>query len=160
MADIDLFKQLNDATGHAAGDECIRRVAKAIEKSVRLGEDAVFRHGGEEFFIVLANASADLAWMIAERIRASVEALAIVNPGVQPADDSTGMVTISLGVAFAKEGAAPEIVAKWADDALYDAKRGGRNVVFLSNAHATANDRAPPPDRLGVSTANSTRMMG
>jgi diguanylate cyclase (GGDEF)-like protein len=162
MADIDLFKQLNDATGHAAGDECIRRVAKAIEKSVRLGEDAVFRHGGEEFFIVLANASADVAWTIAERIRTSVEALAIVNPGVQPAHDSTGMVTISLGVAFAKEDAAPEIVVKWADDALYDAKRGGRNVVFLSNAHATADDphRAPPSDRLGIPIANSTRMTG
>ena len=45
-------------------------------------------------------------------------------------------MTISLGVAFAREEAAPEMVAKWADDALYDAKRGGRNVVFLSNAHA------------------------
>jgi predicted signal transduction protein with EAL and GGDEF domain len=49
------------------------------------------------------------------------------------------VVTISLGVAFAQEGAAPEIVAKRADDALYDAKRGGRNLVFLSNAHAAAD---------------------
>ncbi len=53
-------------------------------------------------------------------------------------DGSAGVVTISLGVAFAQEDAAPEMVAKWADDALYDAKRGGRNVVFLSNAHAAA----------------------
>ena len=59
-------------------------------------------------------------------------------PECDPADDSTGVVTISLGVAFAQEGAAPEMVAKWADDALYDAKRGGRNIVFLSNAHAAA----------------------
>jgi predicted signal transduction protein with EAL and GGDEF domain len=111
----------------------------------------VFRHGGEEFFIVLANASADLAWTIAERIRISVEALAIVNPGARPADDSTGMMTISLGVAFAKEDAAPETVAKWADDALYDAKRSGRNVVFLSNAYASADDphRAPAAGQAG-----------
>ena len=81
------------------------------------------------------HATPDLAWTIAERIRSSVEALAIVNPGIDPADGAAGVVTISLGVAFAQEDAAPEIVAKWADDALYDAKRGGRNIVFLSNAH-------------------------
>ncbi len=136
MADIDWFKRLNDTAGHAAGDECIRRVAETIGESVRIGEDAVFRYGGEEFLVVLAPASPDLAWTIAERIRSSVEALAIVNPGIDPADGAANVVTISLGVAFAQEGAAPEIVAKWADDALYDAKRGGRNLVFLSNAHS------------------------
>lgn len=159
MADIDSFKRLNDTAGHAAGDECIRRVAKTIEESVR--EDAVFRYGGEEFLVVLAPTSPDLAWTIAQRIRSSVEALAIVNPGIRPVDGSTGVVTISLGVAFAREDAAPEIVAKWADDALYDAKRGGRNVVFLSNAHAAAGDtpRAQPdtalPSRSGT---NSVRV--
>jgi diguanylate cyclase (GGDEF)-like protein len=140
MADIDLFKLLNDTVGHAAGDECIRQVASAIEESVRLGEDAVFRYGGEEFLVVLVDASPDLAWTIAQRIRSSVEALAIVNPGIDPVDGSTGVITVSLGIAFAQEGAAPAMVAKWADDALYDAKRGGRNIVFLSNAHAAGED--------------------
>jgi diguanylate cyclase (GGDEF)-like protein len=140
MADIDSFKRLNDTAGHAAGDECIRRVAKTIEESVRLDEDAVFRYGGEEFLAVLANASPDLAWTIAERIRSAVEALAIVNPEIDRADGCAGVVTISLGVAFAHENATPENVAKWADDALYDAKRCGKNVVFLSNAHAAADD--------------------
>jgi diguanylate cyclase (GGDEF)-like protein len=140
MADIDLFKRLNDTAGHAAGDECIRRVAKTIEQSVRFGEDAVFRYGGEEFLVVLAHASPDLAWTIAQRIRSSVEALGIVNPGIHTVDSAAGVVTISLGVAFAQEDAAPETVAKWADDALYDAKRGGRNIVFLSNAHAAAGN--------------------
>jgi diguanylate cyclase (GGDEF)-like protein len=140
MADIDLFKLLNDTAGHAAGDECIRRVARAIEQSVRLSEDAVFRYGGEEFLVVLVDASPDLAWTSAQRIRSSVEALAIVNPGMDPADGATGVMTISLGIAFAQEDAAPETVAKWADEALYDAKRGGRNIVFLSNTHATAED--------------------
>ena len=160
MADIDLFKRLNDTAGHAAGDQCIRRVAKTIEESVRLGEDAVFRYGGEEFFIVLTHASPDLAWTIAERIRTAVEALTIVNPGVQLVDGSTCMVTISLGVAFAQEDVAPEIVAKWADDALYDAKRGGRNIVFLSNTHATAYDtpHAQASHNPGISAAHSTRM--
>ena len=161
MADIDLFKLLNDTTGHAAGDECIRRVAKSIEESVRLSEDAVFRYGGEEFLVVLADTSPDLAWTIAERIRSSVEALAIVNPGIPPADDSTCVVTISLGVAFALEDAAPETVAKWADDALYDAKRGGRNIVFLSNAHAAAANasQAQQAATQPGSAANSSNMM-
>ena len=140
MADIDLFKHLNDTAGHAAGDECIRRVADAIEESVRLGLDAVFRYGGEEFLVVLAHATPDQAWAIAQRIRSAVEALGIVNPGIQPVAGATGVMTISLGVAFAQEGAAPEMVAKWADDALYDAKRGGRNIVFLSNAGAAGED--------------------
>lgn len=140
MADIDLFKRLNDTAGHAAGDECIQRVAKTIEQSVRLGEDAVFRYGGEEFLVVLGHASPDLAWAIAERIRSSVEALAIVNPGIDHVNGSPSVVTISLGIAFAHDDAAPELVAKWADDALYDAKRSGRNMVFLSNTHAAADD--------------------
>jgi diguanylate cyclase (GGDEF)-like protein len=159
MADIDLFKRLNDTAGHAAGDECIRRVAKTIEDSVRLGEDAVFRYGGEEFLVVLAHASPDLAWTIAERIRSSVEALAIVNPGIHPLDSFANVVTISLGVAFAQEDAAPEIVAKWADDALYDAKRSGRNVVFLSNAHAADDTRHSPPVAAQPATAEEWKMV-
>ncbi|MGZ6010106.1 MAG: GGDEF domain-containing protein [Rhizomicrobium sp.] len=160
MADIDWFKRLNDTAGHAAGDECIRRVAKTIEESVRMGEDAVFRYGGEEFLVVLAHASPDLAWTIAGRIRRSVEALAIVNPGIDPVDGAANVVTVSLGVAFAQEGAAPEMVAKWADDALYDAKRGGRNTVFLSNAHADDDDAChlqPQSPGAGSSAANSVR---
>ncbi|MDP1582454.1 MAG: diguanylate cyclase [Bradyrhizobium sp.] len=159
MADIDLFKLLNDTAGHAAGDDCIRRIAKTIGESVR--EDAVFRYGGEEFLVVLADTSPDHAWTIAERIRRSVEALAIVNPGIDPVDGSSDVVTISLGVAFAREDTAPEMVAKWADDALYDAKRGGRNVVFLSNAHAVEGTPQAQPVAApsGHSVTNSRRMM-
>jgi diguanylate cyclase (GGDEF)-like protein len=146
MADIDQFKRLNDTAGHAAGDACIREVARTIESAVRLEQDAVFRYGGEEFLIVLTHASADLAWAMAQRIRCAVEALAIVNPGIHPADGSAGRITISLGIAFAQDGAAPEIVAKWADDALYDAKRSGRNAVFFARAQALADaaDRVQP----------------
>jgi diguanylate cyclase (GGDEF)-like protein len=155
MADIDRFKQLNDTAGHAAGDDCIKRVAEAIEHSVRMGEDAVFRYGGEEFLVVLADASPDLAWTIAERIRSTVEALGIVNPGIKRAAGSDGHVTISLGIAFARNGVAPETVAKWADDSLYDAKRNGRNVVFLSNAHGPANDADPAPQVAGRREASA-----
>jgi PleD family two-component response regulator len=107
------------------------------------------------------HASPDLAWTIAERIRSSVEALAIGNPGIDPAGSSSNVITISLGVAFAQEAAAPEIVAKWADDALYDAKRGGRNLVFLSNVHAAddAGQLQPLPHSPGGSAANSVRVV-
>jgi diguanylate cyclase (GGDEF)-like protein len=132
MADIDWFKLLNDTAGHAAGDECIKSVAHAIEMAVRSEDDAVCRYGGEEFLIVLSNTTPDLAWTLAERIRSAVEALGIVNPGIHRADGSSAVITISLGVAFAREGAAAQLVAKWADDALYDAKRSGRNVVFMA----------------------------
>src|SRR5664279_5425741 len=134
MAGIDWFKLLNDTAGHAAGDECIKSVASSIETAVRSGDDTVCRYGGEEFLIVLGNTTPDLAWGLAERIRRTVEALGIVNPGIRHPDGSSAVVTISLGVAFAQEGVSPERVAKWADDALYDAKRSGRNMVFLSTA--------------------------
>jgi diguanylate cyclase (GGDEF)-like protein len=149
MADIDWFKLLNDTAGHAAGDNCIKRVANTIQATLRSGDDTVCRHGGEEFLIVLSNTTPELAWIIAERIRAAVEALGIVNPGIQRSDGSKPVITISLGVAFARDGVAPQTVAKWADDALYDAKRSGRNMVFMSTA-PTAHAQHAEPQQHGV----------
>ena len=151
MADIDSFKRLNDSAGHAAGDDCIRQVARTIEASLRSNDDMVCRYGGEEFLVVLTDATADLAWMLADRIRCAVAALGLVNPGIEPADGVTGIVTISLGVALARDDVAPELVAKWADDALYDAKRAGRNAVFLSTGEAQeiCSDRAIAASRIG-----------
>jgi diguanylate cyclase (GGDEF)-like protein len=151
MADIDYFKRLNDSAGHAAGDRCLQRVAAAIEASLRLDIDLVFRYGGEEFLIVLSKIKPDLAFKLAERIRSKVEALGIENPGLTKDDGSKALVTISLGVALARDGATPEMVSKWADDALYDAKRSGRNRVFMSagqaghssNSLATADVQPP-----------------
>jgi diguanylate cyclase (GGDEF)-like protein len=147
MADIDHFKKLNDTAGHAAGDDCIMRVARSIESSVR-AEDLVCRHGGEEFLIVLTNVTPDMAWGLAERIRANVEALAILNPGIDPNDPGGNRVTMSVGVAFAREFADCDTVTKWADDALYDAKRSGRNRIFMlarsTSASAGTLDTSAP----------------
>ena len=159
MADIDSFKRLNDSAGHAAGDACIQRVAATIEQSVRSGHDAVFRYGGEEFLIVLSNATPDLASEVAERIRRAVEALGIVNPGLLSAHDRKNVVTISLGIAFARDEAAPELVAKWADEALYDAKRSGRNAVALSAGQTTASAAAGPPHRSTDASDISVRVI-
>ena len=109
---------------------------------MRSGDDTVCRYGGEEFLIVLSNTTPELAWTIAERVRGAVETLGIVNPGIQRADGSSAIVTVSLGIAFARDGAPPRLVAKWADDALYDAKHSGRNAVFMATdktADAPAN---------------------
>jgi len=161
MADIDSFKRLNDSAGHAAGDECIRRVAATIEQTIRAGDDAVFRYGGEEFLIVLTNATPDLAFELAERIRRAVEALAIVNPGLPSVHDRKGVVTISLGIAFARDDATTDLVTTWADEALYDAKRSGRNAVFLATreeGEGAAVDACEPKDRPGDARAGKTRM--
>lgn len=128
MADIDHFKRLNDAFGHAAGDACIRQVAAAMVASTRRGLDLVSRYGGEEFMVVLTDAPAETVMLIAERIRSAVEALEISAPGVR-----TGVlaVTVSLGVAMARDGIGAELLGNRADDALYEAKRRGRNRVHL-----------------------------
>jgi diguanylate cyclase (GGDEF)-like protein len=144
MADIDSFKRLNDSAGHAAGDECIQQVARTIEQTVRSGDDAVFRYGGEEFLIVLAKATPALAWDLAERIRCAVEALGIANPGLPKEHGGRGVVTISLGIAFADDDASPELVTKWADEALYHAKRSGRNATFVSTGLAADTPLAEP----------------
>ena len=140
MADIDHFKQLNDSSGHAVGDTCIRDVAATIRDSIRAGSDMVSRYGGEEFLVVLTDATPALATGIAERIRCEVEKLAIPNPGVPAIGQNGGgyggarsaRITISLGIACGRQGVGVERVAKWADDALYEAKRRGRNRVCSS----------------------------
>ncbi|MFC0253787.1 GGDEF domain-containing protein [Massilia consociata] len=128
--DIDHFKQVNDTAGHQAGDDVLREVAQRIKAELRIS-DALARVGGEEFVVLLIDADLDSASMVAQRIRASVEA--------QPVDLSSGepvSVTVSIGVAtlddferdHAIEGVAQELVAQ-ADTALYRAKATGRNRV-------------------------------
>jgi diguanylate cyclase (GGDEF)-like protein len=125
MLDIDHFKLFNDHYGHPAGDECLRRVAQAIKDSVR-DTDLVARYGGEEFIVVLPITSMTDALMVAGRIRHAVEKLALPHELTEP-----GIVTVSVGVA----GGPPTVVdtaeqmIKVADNALYVAKRGGRNRV-------------------------------
>ncbi|BDA82801.1 GGDEF domain-containing protein [Aureimonas sp. SA4125] len=126
MVDIDHFKRLNDAFGHAAGDACICQVADAMVASTRRGLDLVSRYGGEEFMVILTRAPAETVMQIAERIRSTVEALKI---SVSGGETAVLTLTVSLGVAIAQDGVGPETLATRADDALYEAKRRGRNRV-------------------------------
>ncbi|GIE78255.1 hypothetical protein Aph02nite_42050 [Actinoplanes philippinensis] len=125
MIDIDNFKKYNDHYGHQGGDECLRLVADALRVQVR-STDLVARYGGEEFCIVMPGATAANAKVVAERACRAVAGLQ------QPhalADDGT--VTVSVGVTAGTPltHADPDQLHKLADEALYEAKRAGRNRV-------------------------------
>lgn len=133
MADLDRFKAINDAAGHAAGDRVIVTVAEVLRDQQR-PNDAVGRMGGEEFALLLPGASLADAARAAERIRAAVEALAIAWEGRALA------VTMSLGVAAAgpaeladrDDAAVVAALLRDADAALYAAKRAGRNQALAA----------------------------
>ena len=134
--DIDAFKQYNDALGHTAGDDCLRRVADILLANAAGPEHTIVRYGGEEFVALLPEADALAARRIAEQMRCAVEQANIEHPAA-----STGFVTISIGVATgyaSREDASTSTLVKDADAALYWAKNKGRNrVVGPRNAGAT-----------------------
>ena len=147
VIDIDHFKAYNDYYGHLQGDECLRRVAEAMQANSR-GADVVVRFGGEEFVVLMANASPGSAKPAAERMRRSVEELQIPNLGVS----HQTCITVSIGVAVLCPTAdlTPADLLSQADAALYEAKRQGRNCICVANlADSTSSDDAI--DGLGVS---------
>ncbi len=121
--DIDHFKAINDSYGHDIGDEVIKSLAEQIRHSAR-ESDILCRVGGEEFLVLLPGTPLAEAGMIAERLRQNVETLIL--PGIQP-------ITISLGVAhWNQQQGEPDKALKRADEALYRAKKEGRNRVVIS----------------------------
>lgn len=130
MSDIDFFKFYNDHLGHQAGDECLRRVARAHVGAAARPGDLAARYGGEEFAIILPETDLKGAVVVAGRLRASIEELRIPHP----ASSVSPFVTVSAGVASIVPAAgriAAELVAS-ADRALYQAKQGGRNRLELA----------------------------
>jgi diguanylate cyclase (GGDEF)-like protein len=126
MADVDLFKTINDNHGHLAGDAVLRALASAMASCLR-GDDTVGRYGGEEFLLLLDETDAAGALQVAERIRLAIAALA-VNYGGQ-----TLQVTLSQGVALWMPGEETlDQLLQRADAALYQAKRQGRNCACLA----------------------------
>jgi diguanylate cyclase (GGDEF)-like protein len=130
MADLDHFKDFNDACGHLAGDECLREVARVLASAARRVTDMPARYGGEEFTVLLSDTTWDAAVALAETMRLAVESLGISPPGAP----SATRVTLSLGVAMATphDGVDKQGLISAADEALYRAKREGRNRVEAS----------------------------
>ncbi|MCF8207639.1 MAG: diguanylate cyclase [Methylotenera sp.] len=120
LADVDHFKRYNDALGHLAGDDCLRRVAGALRTCLRRPTDLLARYGGEEFVSLLPDTDLAGAIGVAQLMEDTVRALALPHPGVQ------GSVTISLGVSA---GLQPTGLVAAADRALYLAKAAGRGRV-------------------------------
>ena len=117
---MDHFKRYNDALGHLAGDDCLRRVAVALRACLRRPTDLLARYGGEEFVCLLPDTDLAGAIGVAQLMEDTVRLLALPHPGV------SGCVTVSLGVAAGVQG---EALIDAADRALYLAKAAGRGRV-------------------------------
>lgn len=123
IADLDLFKRVNDTLGHAAGDTVLREVAERMRLAVRAC-DFVGRYGGEEFLLVLPGCDGAAGFLVAERVRRRV-----AEEPLQAGDEFVPM-TVSLGLAFSQRAdVEPEALIQAADEALYRAKAAGRNRV-------------------------------
>ena len=125
IIDVDHFKLYNDNYGHLAGDDCLKKVADCISKSLKRSTDFVSRYGGEEFAVILPGANFSSAMRIAENIRSDVEEMKIPHELSEASD----FVTVSLGASSMMpiKESSPEELIKKADKALYRAKENGRN---------------------------------
>ncbi len=120
MIDVDNFKSYNDNFGHTEGDKALQLVARCLKDTLR-GADVAVRYGGEEFSILLPQTTSDGAAAIGERIREKVAST----------DFPNRQITISVGVASCPNICTAQEIIKWADDALYEAKRCGKNNVQI-----------------------------
>jgi diguanylate cyclase (GGDEF)-like protein/PAS domain S-box-containing protein len=137
MIDVDHFKRFNDTFGHDAGDHVLKELASVLNRRTR-GSDVVSRMGGEELLVVLPGASQEVAARKADEIRAAIERLELLHMG-----KGLGAVTVSIGVsACPPHGASPTELLKIADQALYQAKRDGRNRVVVAEPEAVSRLRA------------------
>jgi diguanylate cyclase (GGDEF)-like protein len=126
MIDLDHFKKLNDRYGHATGDRILRQVGERIAVAVR-ADDTPARYGGEEFAVLLRRADPQQAVDVAERIRAQINDMPLRDLGIHEP------LTVSIGVAVAESHVTdPSALLQSADEALYRAKRDGRDRVVLA----------------------------
>ncbi|HAT6803336.1 TPA: diguanylate cyclase [Citrobacter freundii] len=126
VIDVDKFKQINDRYGHHLGDEILRKVSQVFYNNVR-SSDYVFRYGGDEFLIVMTEASPQETQQIAERIRVLVHKLS-----VRTAEGDTIIPSLSIGIAMFNGHPDYERLIQAADEALYQAKALGRNRVEMA----------------------------
>lgn len=137
LCDVDYFKRYNDTYGHLAGDVTLKQVAQAIKQVIKRPADLVARYGGEEFVILLPSTSITGAMQVAELIKEQVQKLKIPHNKSLVSD----FVTVSLGISSLIPGFndSSELLIKMADEALYAAKKQGRNRLV---AHQVLLDRS------------------
>jgi diguanylate cyclase (GGDEF)-like protein len=137
MIDVDHFKQYNDAHGHQAGDTALRSVGKTLAGFGRRPLDLVARYGGEEFALILYDLAPVHIQDIADRLREAVQNLRIRPPGAgEPEGKPEITVSVGVGLAVPTMGRTPQGAVQLADEALYEAKRAGRNRVVLKGMDA------------------------
>ena len=129
MIDIDHFKKFNDSFGHPLGDKVLQLVARILKTSIK-GRDTVARYGGEEFVVILPSTRMAGAAVLADQIREAVASRHIIQ---KRTGEDFGTITLSIGVANLRTGDSGESFIKRADDALYTAKRNGRNRVVTED---------------------------
>jgi len=142
ILDIDHFKALNDSEGHQRGDECLKLVGAELKRIAKRQIDMAARYGGEEFAVILPATGAAGAAQFAELVRLGIAGLELPHPSSPVAP----FLTVSVGVATATlkgHSSAEELVAA-ADQALYTAKRGGRNRVNVAHREAVPHKIATP----------------
>jgi len=124
IIDVDSFKDYNDAQGHLAGDKCLKAVAEALKENVFRPYDIVARYGGDEFVVLLTDASFEGAMKVADSISNAVRAIDYKSFSAQPVTVSIGLTSIRASVEFSYEQ-----LIQQADKALYQAKDSGRDCV-------------------------------
>lgn len=129
--DIDFFKKYNDYYGHLAGDDCLRQVGSILRNSVKRAGDLVARYGGEEFVIVLPGTLQADAIRIGEKVCSNIESLKVAHQRSEVSE----YVTVSAGIAtvIPEKNMIPTSLLEQADQALYQAKRKGRNQVAVDH---------------------------
>ena len=144
MVDLDEFKAINDRFGHLKGDDVLREVARCIKKNIRgsvatmatkrVDVDIASRYGGEEFIVIMPEAPAAGAAIAAERLRSVIEAEVGLAAGLVHEDGQPWKVTGSFGVATFAPGLEADYFIRRADEAVYEAKRAGKNRVIVAEA--------------------------
>jgi diguanylate cyclase (GGDEF)-like protein len=143
LCDVDFFKRYNDHYGHQAGDECLIQIAGALNRAARRPADLVARYGGEEFALILPNTSSIGAVRVVKKIQAEMNALQIPHP----ASDVSDLVTLSIGIASIAPNLhdSPDRLIAATDQALYHAKRQGRNTYSVQSTSIMFSLEEPEP---------------
>ena len=153
LFDVDYFKNYNTCYGHPQGDRCLIKIAQTAKKAVGRSSDLVARIGGEEFAVILPNTDLEGAKIAAENIRLAIESLEIAHQGSQMNDK----VTISLGIMglTPTTGQSPKILINQADQALFQAKKQGRNQSVIFPSISGYNENNQPVNRLNPMKPNT-----